>query len=139
MIVVDASAAVKWVAAEPDHELALPLLKRDDLIAPYLLLVEVANALSRKINASEVSLEQAATGLDRIGQLVRLVVPDQTLLNRALDLAVSLKHPIYDCLYLALAISEASPLVTFDQEFAKLAASRDLQRHFARLPLEATQ
>jgi len=43
------------------------------------------------------------------------LVPVEDLRNRALELAIELDHPIYDCFYLALAERERCPLVTADK------------------------
>jgi predicted nucleic acid-binding protein len=40
----------------------------------------------------------------------------------ALALACHLDHPVYDCLYLALARREAAQLLTADQRLEKLAS-----------------
>jgi predicted nucleic acid-binding protein len=41
-----------------------------------------------------------------------------------LDIAVKLDHPVYDCVYLALALSLACPMVTADNKLCnKLLAS----------------
>ena len=50
------------------------------------------------------------------------IVASDVLVERALDLAVALKHPIYDCLYLALALVRGARVVSTDRRF--LAASR---------------
>jgi predicted nucleic acid-binding protein len=50
------------------------------------------------------------------------VIPIEELRVRALALAIELRHPIYDCFYLALAERENAPLVTADE--AMIAAAR---------------
>lgn len=39
------------------------------------------------------------------------------LLPAALDVAISLGHSLYDCLYLALALARGCPVVTADRRF----------------------
>jgi predicted nucleic acid-binding protein len=126
LITVDASVAVKWVVAELGHEVAAALIKRSDLIAPDFLLIEAANALRRKVKDGEATRDQALLGLDRIERLVALVPLDQRLRTRAFEIALELVHPIYDCLYLALAEQQGSPLVTFDDELRNRAAAHGL-------------
>jgi predicted nucleic acid-binding protein len=63
--VIDASAAIKWVVAEPQSELALPLLDRP-LAAPDLLCPEFANILWKKVRRGELTsaeMETAAQAL----------------------------------------------------------------------------
>jgi predicted nucleic acid-binding protein len=64
LIVIDASVAVQWVVPEPGYEASASLIRRDDLIAPDLLILEVANAFRRKIAAGEMTQEQAAGASD---------------------------------------------------------------------------
>ena len=49
-------------------------------------------------------------------------MPDELLLDAAIGLACDLKHPVYDCVYLALADSLGTALVTADQKFANKVA-----------------
>jgi len=49
---------------------------------------------------------------------------DRDLAPEAFRLARLLDHPVYDCLYLALAMESGAPVVTADRRFAA-AAARD--------------
>lgn len=51
----------------------------------------------------------------------------------ALDLALELKHPAYDCFYLALAIRQGTVCVTADTRFADAVRRRAGGRHVAHL------
>ncbi len=51
-----------------------------------------------------------------------VIEPDRHLQAEALALACHLDHPVYDCLYLALARCEAALLLTADQPLLQLAA-----------------
>ena len=51
-----------------------------------------------------------------------LIEPDRHPQAEALALASHLDHPVYDCLYLALARREAALLLTADQRLLQLAA-----------------
>ena len=44
-------------------------------------------------------------------------MPIEPLLDSALDLAIQLNHPIYDCLYLALALRHDTDVITADRRF----------------------
>jgi predicted nucleic acid-binding protein len=123
--VVDASIAVKWVIPEVLSEAADRLRDGDDdFLAPDLLLVEVANALWRKMTAKEISPQEADAAFDLVTQSGIDLRPSGPLLPRAMDVARRLDHPVYDCVYLALAEQERTALVTADQ--------RLLRRHSAR-------
>ncbi len=60
-LVIDASVAVKWLVVEDRHALARDVL-RDGfvLMAPDLLLIEVANALRNKVALKLAEWAQAA-------------------------------------------------------------------------------
>jgi predicted nucleic acid-binding protein len=45
------------------------------------------------------------------------IVASGDLVERALDLAVVLEHPIYDCLYLALALDRRARVISADRRF----------------------
>ena len=113
-LVVDASVALKWVVEEEESEAALALKGRD-LAAPSLLRVEAANAL-RTLAARRAITPAAALNLLSLLQEapVTLIEPDDALERRALEIALELGHPVYDCVYLALAERMERPLITAD-------------------------
>jgi predicted nucleic acid-binding protein len=115
-IVVDASVAVKWVIPEVLSDQAESLRGRTDrLLAPDLLLPEAANALWKKLGRREITAREAAQALDLLMAGGLDLRPSGPLLRRALALARRLRHPVYDCLYLALAQVEGATLITADQ------------------------
>lgn len=118
-LVVDASVALKWLIEEDGSEAALSL-RAHDLCAPSLLRTEVANVLRTLASRGAVTA-QASTDLFALFQTapVTLVEPDDALERRALDLALALNHPVYDCLYLALAERLSRRVVTADQRFLR--------------------
>lgn len=120
-IVIDASVALKWVLNEPETEAALSL-RGEQLIAPALWLAEAANGLWRHVRLGELTAEQA---LGRMSELVRAPVaslPIEPHVPRALSLATELNHPVYDCVYLALALRHDTHVITDDRRFATAAA-----------------
>jgi predicted nucleic acid-binding protein len=135
VIVVDASVAVQWIVPEAESDYSEAVLSLKDLIAPELLQVEVANALRRKIAVSDITLEQARQGYALIAKTVSLRPLSAEWLHRALELAVLMAHPIYDCIYLVLAEQTRTRLVTRDRELAARAAKLGLGNFVATLPL----
>ena len=116
-LVVDASVAIKWLVEEEGSEAALALKGRD-LAAPALLRVEAANVL-RTLVARKAAKRDEALELFVLLQSapVTIVDHDDTLEARALRLALDLGHPVYDCVYLALAERMGRVLVTADNRF----------------------
>ena len=89
------------------------------MIAPALVLAEVANALSRKVRLGAVgALETKAAQAELAGPFTRLV-PLQELQDQALDLTLRRDHPADDCFYVALAMREAAPRLTADHRLAQ--------------------
>lgn len=115
-IVVDASVALKWVLDEPGRVEADALLD-EDLAAPSLWLVEAANALWRLARRGDLTDEEARERLAELYNAPVATIPLETDLLAAADLANALRHPVYDCLYLAAAIREDTYVVTADRRF----------------------
>jgi len=123
MIVIDASVALKWVLPEEDSHAAQALLE-EKLAAPALWLIEAANALWRHAVAKRIRINDAKLALSKLQSAPVAVIPIDNELARALELSVELRHPIYDCLYLAVALREDTHVVTADSRFIK-AVSHD--------------
>ena len=124
--VVDASVALCWFVREAETEKANRLiLSTIDLVAPSLMLVELANGLWNKIRRGVIPVALAEDGMREIRRFVPQIVDDAALAAPALALARELDHPVYDCVYLALARRRNAPLVTLDQRMTKrLAGTR---------------
>jgi predicted nucleic acid-binding protein len=124
MIVVDASLAAKWILWEAQSELALKFWNENagDLSAPDLIALEVAGAIVRRANP-EKSLGMAMS--EALGLWARFLSGVQLqqwrmTTNRVLRssrLAMSLGHPVKDCVYLDLAMELDSELITCDAKF----------------------
>jgi len=121
MMVVDASVAVKWVLPEPDSGPAVELRAAGALIAQSLVIAEIGNALWKSVLRGDADKLDAYAALQiAVAHFERIVAIDQ-LAARALQLAVDLRHPIYDCLYLALAERERVPIVSADAKLLSAA------------------
>jgi predicted nucleic acid-binding protein len=121
--VIDASVAVKWFFQEAGSKEALELRDANaQLAAPDIVIVEIAHVVWKKWRRKQVS-ETDALALIRSARLVFAeLVSTVTLIEEASKLSVALSHPIYDCLYLALAQQERVPIATADENM--IAAAR---------------
>lgn len=118
-LVVDASVAVKWLVDEDGSDRA-ETLKAEELHAPSLIRVEVANVLRTLATAGRLKDAEAHLALDLLLDApVRLHEPTDALMRGALAFGLRLRHPIYDCLYLALAVDLGTRLVTADRKFRR--------------------
>ncbi len=132
--VVDANVAVKWVVDEPDSGPARSLADAR-LEAPDLLLVECANILWKKAGIGDLTRKEAAARLGVLLHAPVTLTASRELLDAALELALEWRHPVYDCLYVALAIRRNLPLVTADRRLA--AAARRQKKSTVRVILLA--
>lgn len=122
-LVLDASAVVRIIeGAEQAANFQEAVLNADLVLAPELMLTEVANALWHLQRAGQLAADGLQQRLSRASELVDVIEPDRHLQVEALALACHLDHPVYDCLYLALARREAAALLTADQRLQQLAA-----------------
>lgn len=128
---------MQWIAEEDTSSLSETLLTRADLVAPDLLLIEVANALRRKVYVGDISIDHAKAGLQFIREKVQLERTSAEILDRALELAELMYHPVYDCIYLAMAERSKTILVTYDQELQERASEQGLASLLAGLPLSS--
>ena len=117
--IVDTSVAIKWIVDEEDSDKA-ELLRGADMFAPALLRIESGNVL-RTLAAKKIVTNERALDLFLFLQTapVTIIDSDELLEQRALDLALALKHPMYDCVYLALAERMDRRLITADRRFVK--------------------
>jgi len=115
-VVVDASVAVKWVIPEELSDKAEAVRSRAErLLAPDLLLAEAANALWKKMVRREITAREASQALQLVMTAGLDLRPSGPLLDQALRLARRLGHPVYDCIYVALAQAEGATLITADR------------------------
>lgn len=125
-IVVDASVAIKWLIGETDSDLARNLAASDDeLHAPRLMASEIANALWRKVRLGEIELSDVSVMLVLAPDMPVRWGADEMVADDATRLALALDHPVYDCVYLALAYRIGAVVVTADLRFANVLASTE--------------
>lgn len=118
MVVIDASAALKWILDETGQEAALALLEEDVLHAPDFLLVEVANVLWSKVRRRVLDRSQADAAYEAIGAVPIAYTSVAELALPARSLAHALDLSVYDALYAALAQRLGCALATADERLA---------------------
>ena len=119
--VLDASAAVRLILGDPAAaELEKVIRAAPLVLAPELMLTEVANALWKLQRAEQLAGLDPQQLLADASDLVDRVEPDRHLQAEALALACHLGHPVYDCLSLSLARREAATLITADRRLQQI-------------------
>lgn len=124
-IVIDASIAVKWVVEEEGTDAALGLRRGFRFLAPELLIAECANILWKKVQRGELLSDEALMAGRLLERADIGFVPMRNLLAQATELAISLSHPAYDCVYLAVARQNQARFVTADQRLLRTISERD--------------
>jgi len=119
MTVVDASAMVELLLGTSTGESCRERLLRDgeDLCAPHLLDVEVAQVLRRYASRREITPDRGDEALADLAAMSVMRYPHGLLLERAWDLRDSAS--VYDAVYLALAEALDAPLVTCDARISR--------------------
>lgn len=127
-LVIDASVAVKFVVREPNSEAARHFIRiADPLIAPDWLLVEAASAMWRKVKRSELLSVHAERNLRELPSFFEQLHPSRELVEEAFGWSFRLRHSVYDCLYLALALREECGVVTADEKFHRALLAAGLE------------
>jgi predicted nucleic acid-binding protein len=120
--VIDTSVAVKWFSREKETEIALRL--RDFLtageiriFAPELLLVELANALRHNPLFQAEDVTAAVLSMFDLG--IEFLPSHPALLERAVECAFRHRLTVYDGIFVALAETTNSQLLTADEKLLK--------------------
>ncbi len=133
--VVDASVAVKWFVEERGSSAARTILARGEtILAPELVLVEASNTAWKKTKRKEITPEQGEAMVGALPLYFDRLVEAGILITRAYALACRLNHPVYDCLYLALAEMESIKMITDDTRLIKAVAGTEFRNRVR--PLE---
>ena len=125
-LVIDASVAVKWFLPDASDEghsnEALDLLRQLDVdevsfVQPAHWKAEIASVLVRRVPST------ASACLDDLCLLEGISVIDTPVVyRRAIDLAQTLDHHLFDTLYHALALEMAAHFITADRRYFDKAA-----------------
>jgi predicted nucleic acid-binding protein len=94
------------------------------LIAPDLLLLEVASLLAKRHRRDQISAEQARDAFRLMRKSAPELLDTRPRLGRALELAFRYQMSLWDCVYLALAIERDCPFLTADQRLFRAGTGR---------------
>ena len=120
--VLDASVALKWFFADrADEPLVAPAIAllqlfqtgEDRFLCPPHFMAEMAAVLAR---------ESPDTANDSVNDLLAMTwetVADEVIYDRAIALAKTLDHHLFDTLYHAVALVHGATLVTADAKYFK--------------------
>lgn len=120
LICLDASVVLKLLFAEPDADAADNVFTSGNrLMAPDLLRVEVAAAISRRVRDERFSEETGNAAYVKwqllLGRGALFLTPTTALIDRAFRIAMEARHAVPDCVYIAAAEALGATVITADQ------------------------
>jgi predicted nucleic acid-binding protein len=129
-LVVDASVAIKWLPPfqqeplAPEAEILLDQWDQGtiDLIAPDLIWAEIANVHWRAVRHNKCSIGDAQASLAIMLQQNISTVPSKPFIDLALRIALLHGRSASACLYVALAVTLKTELITADEKLANALA-----------------
>lgn len=125
-LVLDASAALHVVLRTERGAGFMAVLEDSGVVlAPTLFHGEVANALWKYVRAGAMGKQTGMVRLEEALDLVDSFEPDARLVTEALSLAVLHEHPVYDLLYVVLAMRYGARLMSADDKLLRLAQRID--------------
>jgi predicted nucleic acid-binding protein len=129
-VCIDACVALKWVVPEADSETADALLiritsEKDVMIAPPHMLVEVVNALRKKVLRKEITPAESEQALATLLSFPISIAMPEGLYESALLFAQRFdRATVYDTHYLALAQLADCEMWTADQRLLNALGGR---------------
>jgi predicted nucleic acid-binding protein len=115
--VLDASIAIKWFVPEIHSEAARRLLgSNHNFLVPDFFFPELGNVFWKRVRRSEDTADNAKKTLADLNTIPLEVHLSRPLMPLALDIALQKDRAVYDCLYLALAITQQCQMVTADEK-----------------------
>ncbi len=136
MTILDASVLAKLFIEEDGSDLAEDIISNTHpILAPDIARIEVASAITRACRNKTMDEENGRRQLTawrrciEVGTVQLIDMTEHQI--EAESLSMKLRHPLIDCLYLAIAIDRKMPLVTADQPFIDAAVAHyGAIRHF---------
>lgn len=130
-VVIDASVAAKWFLPSANETLveeAVALLKRYargevQFVVPDLFWAELGNVFWKAVRGRRWSQSDAETAVVSTLERKFPTVPATNLLRDAFDIAATFDRPVYDSLYVALAITSKTHFITADEKLANSLAA----------------
>jgi predicted nucleic acid-binding protein len=118
-IVIDTSALLAVIVAEPERDKIVKLTSGHTLVGPGSIPWEIGNAFSAMLKQKRLGLVEAQQGLKIFNSIpLRLVRVD---LNNAISIAYVTKTYAYDAYFLDCAVRHAVPLLTLDRALERAA------------------
>jgi predicted nucleic acid-binding protein len=123
-IVIDTSALIAVIVAEPERNKIIEITKGNTLIGPGSIPWEIGNAFSAMFKRNRISLTEAKKGLSIFSSIpVRYIEPDFV---KVLHLSKETNIYAYDAYFLDCAARHKAPLLTLDKNLKTAANNLNL-------------
>ena len=124
-IVIDTSALIAVIVAEPERDTIVSVTTGHTLIGPGSVPWEVGNAFTAMIKRRRIEVAEAQKGLEIFRSIpIRYVEVD---LVNAMSIAVEVNIYAYDAYFLECATRRGAPLLTLDRSLRRAASSIGLR------------
>ena len=124
-LVIDTSALIAVIVAEPERDTIIELTKGNTLIGPGSIPWEIGNAFSAMFKQNRVSMKEADKGIKIFDTIpIRYIEPD---FSKILFLCKENNMYAYDAYFLDCAIRHKAPLLTLDKKLRIIAENLNIE------------
>lgn len=124
-IVIDTSALIAVIIAEPERNKIIELTAGNTLIGPGSITWEIGNAFSAMFKRNRLSLDEAQKGLAIFATIpLRYIEPNFV---KAITISRQTNLYAYDAYFIDCAIRQKAPLLTLDQKLKTAADNLDIK------------
>jgi predicted nucleic acid-binding protein len=124
-LVIDTSALIAVIVAEPERDSIIEITKGNTLIGPGSIPWEIGNAFSAMFKQNRVSMKEAEKGIEIFNTIpIRYIEPD---FSKILYLSKENNMYAYDAYFLDCAIRHKAPLLTLDKKLRIIAENLNIE------------
>ncbi len=127
-LILDVSGAMPFILDDQRRALTADLIfKADTVIVPEIFVAELGNVLWKYVRFNGIEETEAHRALQIGLDMADKIIPNASIIDDALVLAVKTSHPVYDCLYLTLALKMRYGVLTQDKKLRSLGDSLGIE------------
>lgn len=118
IVIVDASVAIKWFLLERySRDADRWLEEKYKFTVPDFIVIEISNVLWKKRFIGELERDECFEIDSNLQKIISTIESSRKYLPDALEKSLVLNHPVYDCVYLAMAVAYNTIELTADRQF----------------------
>jgi len=132
--VIDASVVTAALLQEKHAGSARVVLTSGaELLAPDLIIAEMGNVIWKRFTRGELDADESTLLLSDCLALPIALTPSIDLIEPALELATRTRRTVYDCLYMALALTSDCTFLTADERLVNSLKTTPLSKYIASI------